>query len=105
MRSERLDVLPWIFGRFYVVRQLYRIQRKALSHSPSIPSRVTIFPTVNVKEAAEAIRKEAVFTRVRIPDDYVQQLRRFAMTQTLTMRHGPAGFQYDDVKNGRLSDG
>lgn len=105
VRSEGLDVLPWVIGRFYVVRRFYSLQRRVLERDPLTPSGATIFPDINVAEAADAIRKEAVFRSARLPADYVLQLRQFAASQTLTMRNGPAGFRYEDVKDGKLNDG
>lgn len=105
IRSDGLQVLPWILGRFYIVRCLYSFQRRALGKTQIDRSGNTIFPGVDIAEALEAIHRHAVYLRVRIPDEYVNELRTFAATQPLTVKNGPAGFRYQDVKNGRLPDG
>lgn len=104
VRAEGLDVLPWVVGRFYVVRRCYSFHRGILSR-PQLPSGSTIFPTVNSTRAADAIRKDAVFRSVCLPAGHIVRLKEFAQSQTLTMRHGPTGFRYEDVKDGKLRDG
>jgi hypothetical protein len=101
-----MEVLPYALGRFHVVRRFYSWQRQAVEKSRiSSPSEATLFPSVAVADAVESIRRDAVFTGVRIPDDYVARLQEFATSQPLRVKNGPNGFRYKDVNNGRLHDG
>src|SRR5689334_11541524 len=97
------QTLPYALGRFYTVRRIYSVQQK-LRRSYARPDGRTLFPDVDTSAAVESLKKMAVFRTVRLPREYVMQLKQFATTQPLATANGPAGFRYTDVVRGRLYD-
>jgi hypothetical protein len=113
-RVVRAD-LQYVFGRFRAVRATYSGVRRALE----APGRVrqgrylandrhpTLFPDADVSSVVRAIRDEAVFVGLNLPDGAVAEIKEFALAEPLHAIYDPTGptFRYSDVSDGKAADG
>ncbi len=111
VRRARSGELHFLVGRFTSVRTFYSLTRGILERfSPSLepPSATpTLFPEINVAQAVERIREDAVFTALRLPLRIVEQIEQFCRSEPLFARNDPSGprFRHAEVRNGYTPDG
>jgi len=101
--------LHYALGRFETVRRGYSLMRglgrRAVTPVRPVPLLPTPFPGINVKDAAEAVRRESVAFGFDLLAALVEELNRFARTAALYDRGLPRPFRHDEVTDGQLPDG
>ena len=100
--------LHYALGRFEAVRRGYSLMRglgrrsREALRPPLLP---TLFPRIDVGEAAESVRRESIAFGFDLPVPVVKELERFARTAALYDRGLPRPFRHAEVTGGRLPDG
>jgi hypothetical protein len=102
----------YALGRFATVRAAYAGMRRVFDPPGEVLSRGeiysnTIFPDIDIDRVVQAIRDEAVFVGLRLPDRLVNEIHAFARTQPLHANYDPSGptFFYHEVIRGKCPDG
>lgn len=107
-RLRRADI-QYILGRFRSVRAVYSSYRRLAEGGRSVPidGLPTLFPGVDVDTVVKAIREDAVYVGLRLPEDVVSEILAFARSEPLHAIYDPDGptFRYSDVTNGKAADG
>ncbi len=110
-RLKRGDFV-YLFGRFRTVRACYSRFRyvcewgaRNISEQESFQD--TIFPALDIGAAVAAIRKDAVFTDIRLPAELTKEIETFCRAEPLFARQDPQGpaFLHAEIKNGYTPDG
>lgn len=103
--------VSYALGRFQTVRTCYSAVRRLLEPKTSVAHGAagtkTIFPDLDIAAAVAAIRRDAVFTGLRLPPALTAEIEAFCRTEPLFARHDPAGprFYYHQVRGGFAPDG
>lgn len=100
--------LHYALGRFEAVRRGYSLmlglgRRNDAGLRPTRLS--TLFPGIDVHEAAEAVRRDSVAFGFDLPAAVVKELDGFARSAALYDRGLPRPFGHHEVSDGRLADG
>ena len=109
-RARNADI-EYVLGRFQTVRSLYGRWRSATDGPPEPPgleaAANTLFPGVDIDQVTDAIKQDAVFIGLNLPDETVQSILAFAKAEELHAIYDPHGptFLYRDVTNGVAADG
>lgn len=106
LRRDRTAVLPYALGRFHTVRRAYAFQQRLFHGARPQDLGQSLFPEIDVAQAAESIRGNSVYQPVRLPADAVNELRVLAETAPLrSFDLEGREFFYHDVRKGHLPDG
>jgi len=107
VRREGFQILPYAFGRFRTVRELYSALSRVFQGTAKREIQDTIFPKINIAHAVRSIRKQAVYLPLQLPNNLVAELKQIAMTAPLEARTNDVKhyFSYADVTNARLKTG
>jgi hypothetical protein len=100
--------LHYALGRFEAVRRGYSLmlglgRRADAGLRPTLLP--TLFPGIDVTEAAETVRRDSVAFGFDLPAAVVEELDRFARAAALYDRGLPRPFRHEEVTDGRLPDG
>lgn len=103
--------LHFFLGRFAWVRASYSLTRGILERRSPLGEPVngtrTLFPEVDVAQAVQRIRDDAVSTVLRLPSRIIHEIELFCRCELLFARNDPSGprFRHSEVKNGYTPDG
>ncbi len=102
-------LIPYVFGRFPIVRWSYSRAVAALQSVGALacldPVEPSIFADLDVDKATRALGRDALAVGFDIPADLVCELRDFAKTAPLRHWRTRRIFHASDVSLGRLPDG
>jgi hypothetical protein len=114
VRLQRAD-FQYVFGRFQTVRSAYGLYRRAFDPLTPTPesasgagaSSHSLFKNVSTERIVKAIREEAVYVGLTLPQNIVSEIKEFALTEPLHAIYDPNGpeFRHADVSNGICKDG
>ncbi len=105
IREKGTSIVPYALGRFYFVRKFYSAQAHLRIGVIAQPVADSIFPEVDVETAIAAIRRDSVYLPVHLPQACIDEFHALALRSPLEANTSAEPFYYEDVRDGRLTNG